>query len=185
MAAALDILPSLMKHISTIALLSLAVAGGVSAAEPTEKPHQGSAEFERMKGLVGTWKGTANMGQGDTEITLHYRLVSGGTAIEERIFEGTPHEMVTMYFDQHGKLALTHYCMLGNRPGMVLKSSDEKTLHFDFDAACGVDDKSEMHMHSLAITFEGPDSITQDWKMFQDGKVKETTHPFILKRVKT
>jgi hypothetical protein len=49
------------------------------------------------------------------EFTVEYRLVSGGSVIEERIFAGTPKEMVTMYHDQHGKLALTHYCILGTR----------------------------------------------------------------------
>jgi hypothetical protein len=170
-----------MKRLSLFALLTLA-ASGLLAGQP-DQPHQNSPEFERMKTLVGTWKGTADMGQGPMEITVEYRLVSGGSAIEERIFEGTPHEMVTMYHDRKGKLALTHYCMLANQPGMLLKSSDEKSIHFDFDATCGVDPKSEMHMHSLALTFENPDTIIQDWKLFENGKTKES-HPFTLKRVK-
>jgi len=172
----------LMKRLCFVTALLL-VAPGWVAAGPTDKLHQGSAEFERMKSLVGSWKGKADMGQGPMEFTVEYRVVSGGSAIEERIFAGTPKEMITMYHDQHGKLALTHYCMLGNRPGMVLKSAEPKTLHFDFDAACGVDEKSEMHMHSLSITFEDPDTIVQDWKLYEDGKMKDS-HPFTLKRVK-
>ena len=73
--------------------------------------------------------------------------------------------------------------MLANQPGMLLKSSDSKTLQFDFDASCGLDPKSQMHMHSLTITFEKPDTITQDWKLFEKGEAKES-HPFTLKRVK-
>jgi len=136
-----------------------------------------------MKTLVGTWKGKADMGQGPMEFTVEYRLVAGGSALEERIFAGTPKEMLTMYYDQNGKLALTHYCMLGNRPGMLLESSDAKTIKFDLDATCGLDAKSQMHMHSLAITFENADTVTQDWKLFDDGKPKDS-HPFTLKRVK-
>jgi hypothetical protein len=90
---------------------------------------------------------------------------------------------LTIYHDRKGKLALTHYCMLGNQPGMALKSADSKSLKFDFDPKCGVDDKSEMHMHALTITFDDADTITQDWKLYQDGKMKES-HPFTLKRVK-
>ncbi len=152
-------------------------------AQQPGNPPTASAEFERMKALVGTWKGKADMGQGMMEFTVEYRLVSGGSAIEERIFAGTPKEMITMYHDQHGKLALTHYCMLGNRPGMVLKSSNPKTIQFDFDATCGVDATTETHMHSLAITFESDDTVTQDWSMFENGKGKDK-HPFTLKRVK-
>ena len=153
------------------------------SAEQGDRPQQTSAEFARMKTLVGTWKGKADMGQGLMEFTVEYRLVAGGSVLEERIFVGTPKEMVTMYHDQHGKLALTHYCMLGNRPTMVIKSSDDKTLKFDFDETCGIDAKTEMHMHSLWISFNDADTITQNWRMFIDGKASEE-HPFTLRRVK-
>jgi len=171
-----------MKTLCITTLLLLAVSGQLLAGEPKATP-QASSEFERMKSLVGTWKGKADMGQGPTEFTVEYRLISGGSAIEERIFAGTPKEMVTMYHDRKGKLSLTHYCMLGNQPGMLLKSADAKTIKFDFDPKCGVDAKSEMHMHALTITFEDADTIVQDWKLFADGKPKDS-HPFTLKRVK-
>jgi len=171
----------IIKQLSLFAL-ALIISSGPLWAQP-DKNYQGSPEFERMKALVGTWKGKTDMGQGPMEMTVEYRVISGGSAIEERIFAGTPKEMVTMYHDKNGKLALTHYCMLANRPGMLLESSNAKTLRFDFDPACGVDAKSEMHMYSLSITFEGPDTIVQDWKLFEDGKNKDS-HPFTLKRVK-
>ena len=124
------------------------------------------------------------MGQGPMEMTVEYKLVSGGSVIEERIFAGTPKEMVTMYHDRKGKLSLTHYCMLGNQPGMLLKSSDEKKLAFDFDPTCGLDANSGMHMHSLVITLTDADTIMHDWKLFENGKAKES-HPFTFKRVKS
>lgn len=170
------------RTLSIVVLLSLAVASRLLAGPP-EKPQRGSAEFERVKSLVGAWKGKADMGEGPMEFTVEYRLVAGGSAIEERVFAGSPKEMVTMYHDKKGKLSLTHYCMLGNRPGMLLKSSDDKTLNFDFDATCGVDDKAEMHMHSLSIKFDDADTITQNWQLFENGKAKDS-HPFALKRVK-
>jgi hypothetical protein len=157
-------------------------AQSIVAGQPGT-PYKGSPEFERMKSLVGTWKGTHDMGQGPMELAVEYRLVAGGSTLEERFFAGTPMEMVTMYHDQHGKLALTHYCMLHNQPGMLLKSSDAKTLSFDFDKTCGVD-KSSTHMHSLVFTFQDADSISQDWKLYENGKAKDS-HPFTLKRVKS
>lgn len=173
---------SVMRLVGLVPFFMAAVSAPLIAAEH-DKVYKGSPEFERMKSLAGTWKGKADMGQGPREMTVEYRIISGGSAVEERIFEGTPQEMVTIYHDKNGKLALTHYCMLANRPAMLLESSDGKTLHFDFNATCGIDAKSEMHMHSLAITFEGPDSIVQDWKLFEEGKAKDS-HPFKLKRVK-
>lgn len=172
-----------MNKLPIIAVLLLAVSGRLGAGEAA-KGQSSSAEFERMKTLVGTWKGRTDMGQGPMDFTVEYRLVSGGSAIEERIFAGTPKEMVTMYYDHHGKLGLTHYCMLGNRPGMLLKSSDAKMINFDFDPKCGVNAKSEMHMHALSITFDNPDQITHNWKLYEDGKPKEGV-PFTLKREKS
>src|SRR5712672_4697508 len=137
----------------------LLAAPALPAADQPAKPYQGTPEFERMKALVGTWKGNADMGQGPMDFTVEYRLVSGGSAIEERIFAGTPKEMVTMYHDRKGRLQLTHYCMLGNQPGMLLKSADAKTIKFDFDPKCGLDEKSGMHMHALTISFDAADTI--------------------------
>ena len=165
-----------------LVLSAVMVTFSLSAAQPAP-PYQGSPDFERMKSLVGTWKGTHDMGRGPMEMTVEYRLVAGGSTVEERIFAGTPMEMVTMYHDQHGKLALTHYCMLHNQPGMLLKSSDAKKISFDFDKTCGVDKKAA-HMHSLIITFKDADNISQDWKLYENGKAKES-HPFDLKRVRS
>ena len=166
-------------------LAVLAAASLVRAADgPDHKSYKGSAEFEKMKSLVGTWKGKMDMSNGPTDMTVVYTLTSGGSAIEERISPGTPHEMVTMYHDKNGKLSLTHYCVLANRPGMLLKSADGKSLKFDFDPTCGVDEKSEMHMHALTLTFEGPDTIQQDWQLYEGGALKDS-HPIKLTRVKS
>src|SRR5688572_27484837 len=126
------------------AILLLTAALGTQAGE-APKPQPASAEFERMKSLVGTWKGTVDIGQGPVEMVAEYRLLAGGSVLEERVFAGTPNEMITMFFDKEGKLALTHYCMMGNRPAMVVKSADSKSIHFKFDPACGIDVKKESH----------------------------------------
>src|SRR4051812_19731243 len=110
-----------MKLVSVLfALLILAL--NLTAGESGAPAYQGSAELAKLKTLAGTWKGTHDMGKGPVEVTVVYRVVAGGSAVEERIFPGTPEEMVTMYYDKQGKLSLTHYCMLHNQPGLLLKS---------------------------------------------------------------
>jgi len=163
--------------------LMMATAVWLHAEEPG-KAKQGSPEFERIKSLVGTWKGKTDIGQGPIDITVKYRLLAGGSVVEDRVFAGTPNELVTMYYDQGGKLAMTHYCMMGNRPGMLLKSSDEKTIKLDFDATCGVNPAKESHMHALSIRFDDADTITTSCKAIMEGKEMEE-HPTTLKRVKT
>jgi hypothetical protein len=155
-----------------------------SKADAKAEPKKGSAEFERMKTLVGAWKGTTDMGQGPIDMTITYRLLAGGSVLEEKVFAGTPNEMVTMYYDQNGKLAMTHYCMFGNRPGMLLKSSDDKSIKLDFDKSCGIDPLKESHMHALTITFDDANTITSSCKGIIDGK-EMPDHPVVLKRVKS
>lgn len=170
----------------TWAALSLAAALWANAEDAKPAPPQPkpvSAEFERMKALVGSWAGKVDMGQGPIDMTVTYRLIAGGSVLEERVFAGTPNEMTTMYFDKGGKLAATHYCMLGNRPQLNLKSADAKSLTFDFDATCGINVRKESHMHSMKIVFDDADTITTSCGAFMDGK-EVPEQETVLKRVK-
>src|SRR5688572_832016 len=173
-----------MKTKLTIICGVIAVALCLGNTAESEAPKKGSPEFERMKTLVGTWKGTTDMGKGPIEMTVQYRLLAGGTVLEERVFPETPMEMVTMYYEKNGKLAMTHYCILGNRPSMTLKSSDETTLQFDFDPSCGINTKTEMHMHALTLRFDNADTITTECKSLANVQEQESK-PCTLKRVKS
>ncbi len=173
------------KIILVCAATLLAGSIALRADEPVNmNSKKDSLEFARLKTLVGTWKGTADMGQGPMDMTVQYRLLAGGSVLEERVFAGTPNEMVTMYYEKGGRLGLTHYCIMGNRPGMLLKSSDDNTLKFDFDATCGLDPTKESHMHALTIRFDDPDTITTTCKAIIGGKESED-HGTTLKRIKS
>src|SRR4051812_31845240 len=98
------------KITSFCAALFLTTSAWLTAGEPVTSK-AASPEFERMKTLVGAWTGKTDFGQGLTDFTIQYRLIAAGSVLEERALAGTPNEMVTMYYDKDGKLALTHYCM--------------------------------------------------------------------------
>jgi hypothetical protein len=170
------------KLISASLLLSASL---FAATDEPAKTKPASPEFEKMKSLVGTWSGKTDMGEGPVEMTIRYRLIAAGSVIEERCMEGTPNEMVTMYFDnKDGKLALTHYCMMGNQPAMNVKSSDAKSITFDFDPTrTTIDPKKESHMHGMTIRFENADTISSSCKAIMDGK-EMPEHATVLKRVK-
>jgi hypothetical protein len=170
------------KYTAVCTAVLLASSLWLNAGE-AGKARTSSPEFERMKTLVGTWTGKTDMGQGTIDMTVQYRLLAAGTVIEERCFPGTSNEMVSMYYDQNGKLAMTHYCIMGNRPQMRLKSSDNKTIKFDFDKACGINPKKESHMHALTITFDDADTITTSCQAIVDGK-EMAECPTTLKRAK-
>src|SRR5690242_4649257 len=87
------------KITALLTALILAASLGANAGE-TEKAKASSPEFERMKTLVGSWTGKCDMGQGPVDLNIQYRLLAGGSVLEERCFAGTPNEMVTMYYDK-------------------------------------------------------------------------------------
>jgi hypothetical protein len=148
--------------------------GALRAAAQEEKPYVGSEAFERMKQLVGSWEITMDMGKGPMKMKASYKLTAGGSAIVETIFEGTPHEMVTVYYDNpKHKLNMTHYCMLRNQPKMALKSAKPNELMFDLSKSSDIKVAKEGHMHSLTMTFNGNDKMVQHWTRFESGKKKE------------
>lgn len=171
------------KITTLFGIMLLAISGWLNADEPG-KAKAGSPEFERMKTLVGTWSGKCDMGQGPVDMKITYRLIAAGSVLEERIAPGTPMEMLTMYFDKAGKLAATHYCVLGNQPALALKAADAKSITLDFDGSCcTINPAKESHMHATTIQFDDADTITTKCQAMVDGK--ETPNcTTTLKRVK-
>ena len=152
------------------------VSGGLAkvyAGDMNMPAYEGSAEFQRLKGLAGVWQGSEVKGDKEEKIDVEYQVVSNGSAVMEKLFPGTPHEMVTVYYDKKGKPAMTHYCAVGNRPQMDMVSSDETQMKFDLAGSSDIDAAQEAHMHTLTISFIDPDHIEQRWQMYQDGKAGE------------
>ena len=149
--------------------------GGAPMMPP---PHMGSPELERLKEIVGRWEGKSSMGKGGEEmdIAVEYYTIANGSAVVERNFPGTPMEMMSVYHDRGGELAMTHYCMLGNQPQMTLESTGESTLSLSF--AGGVEDEEAPHMRGLTISFDGPDKMSQAWTMVEGGEKHDNTVAF-------
>jgi len=160
--------------------LGLSVAYG---GEGSSSPYSGSKGFERMKELAGVWEGTSNMPKEGEKARVEYRLSSGGSSIVETLFPGTPHEMVSVYFDNKGQLTMTHYCALRNQPRMKLQKADAQNLNFVFVGGTNMDSKKDAYMRSLTITFVDKNHIIEKWTLFAGGKEKETS-VFELSRAK-
>jgi hypothetical protein len=159
----------------TMAFLTL--ISSMALASPEHKEHKPVAmpqEFETLKKLVGTWEGTTKMGDKETPISVVYELTSAGTAITEKLGPGTPMEMVSVYHKNGKSLAMTHYCAVGNAPQMNLKKADDKSIFFEMTKPIGVSSMKEMHMHSIKLTLNSGDSLTQEWTNYENGKKKET-----------
>ena len=155
-------------------VIGLLAIGSLPAAEQGYKPYVGSEAFERMKNLAGSWESSMDKGQGPVKMIASYRITAGGSAIVETVFEGTPQEMVTVYYDNPNRqLNMTHYCMLSNHPQMALQGMKGNELAFDLTKTADIDAAKDNHMHSLTITIDGKDRMVQHWTRFEGGQKKE------------
>ena len=170
-----------MKKIILILSLTFISTQAFAGGEHEMPAIKSSLEFEKLKSLVGTWKGTS-VDRGKTEnATVEYTLTSGGSALVEKLFAGTPHEMVSVYHDTNGKLSMTHYCMLGNHPELELVSERAGAMEFDLKKNGSVDPK-EQHMHGLRIERPDENTLVQKWQCWKDGKPEGLATVISLKR---
>jgi hypothetical protein len=143
-----------------------------SKAAPADAP-DGVAAFERLKGLVGVWEVTQPTGK---KATVRYELTASGSALFEHYSDssmGAGNEMLALYHLDSGRLMLTHYCMAGNQPRMLLKRFDPATgeLDFDFLDATGLKDENAGHMRRAQFRLVDQNRYTSRWEFVENGKM--------------
>ena len=145
-----------------IVLAVMALSAGVCFAKTVP-------EFERMKSLVGEWKGTS---MGGKPATVTYTLVSDNSALMERLFVGGESEMVTMYHPDGDRLMMTHYCSAHNQPRMRSQTvaGGSKIITFDLVDVTNLSAPDAGHMKKLVVTFVDKDHFTQEWTWIEKGK---------------
>ncbi|MBM3991019.1 MAG: hypothetical protein FJ298_08425 [Planctomycetes bacterium] len=159
-----------MRLASTL-LPIVALASCASTASHTF-PATGAAEqFERLKRLEGDWVALAGEGDAPSRTRVSYRVTSGGTALVETVFCGTPHEMATVYYLDGGALALVHYC-LGNQPRMLARASAEPdVIRFEFAGGANIG-PATAHMHAAEIRFTSAARLDTRWTHWKDGRAE-------------
>ena len=154
-----------------VGVMMVVVTGAVAGEEYIHQAPPASKALDRIKALAGRWEGTAQMENGQTKpAVVEYKVTSGGSAVVETLGPGTPHEMVSVYHDDGGTLAMTHYCMLGNQPVLKLTEDEPQQMTFSLDGTRGIGSAQEMHMHGLSLTWADPDHLTQTWTSYSDGQ---------------
>ena len=151
-------------------------------AAPVVSQGENLSSFDHMKSLVGRWEG-ASIWQGHPEKNVsEYRLISHGSAVEERSFVGMPHEMISIYYPKkNGKLGLTHFCILGNHPILEEKSFEKNRLVFECVDNCGFD-PPQHHLQLLSFTFPDKDHMTHSHVAFKNGKPATKTFVMLTRK---
>jgi hypothetical protein len=148
----------------------------VHASEPTATPKPSHPAFEKLKKLEGRWSGLATWDQGgkksSVDFNITYRTTSGGKAVMETMFAGTPGEMVTMYFLEGNDLALVHYCSAGNQPKMKLETPrDSNVLSFRCLGGTNMTEQ-DSHMHWARLELLDVDHLKGSWNSMKGDKVE-------------
>jgi hypothetical protein len=128
-------------------------------------------EFEKMKSLVGEWKGIS---ADKKPATVTYTLVSDNSALMEKLAMGSESEMVTMYHPDGDHLMMTHYCSAHNQPRMRSQAvaAGSKNITFNLVDVTNLSSPDAGHMKKLVVTFADKDHFTQEWTWTQKGKEK-------------
>jgi len=157
-------------RVSRTLLVLMLLAAGCNPTVSLRSDGDGAQQLEMVRGLVGDWAQLAPDGS-DTGIFTSFRETAGGSAIEEVLFGGTDHEMVTIYHVDGGRLMLTHYCVLANQPRLVARSQQEPSaIQFDFLDGTGMDPAVDAHMHEARIEFADKDHFSAHWTSFSGGE---------------
>lgn len=177
------------RTVACVAGLGLALAGGGMAARKAvvadeiraDRAAAAQEAFDALKALEGTWMQADDTGAATEEIGSIYHVTAGGSALVETMFPGAEHEMVTIYFiDENDALCMTHYCMLGNRPGLVAAAPTPHEMEFvcSEDGCCG----DEMHMHAATIKIIDATHVSTTWGGNKDEDGHEAITFNLIKR---
>jgi len=146
----------------------LLLAGTAAVAVPSNEKAAGALAFEELKTLVGEWEGRNKSGP----VKITYTLVSGGTALMERLQPANEAEMITMYSADGDRIMVTHYCSQGNQPAMKSETLKgvAKQYSFSLVSVSGLKTPDEGHMVGLVLTMLDKDHLTQEWRYQDKGK---------------
>lgn len=142
---------------------------------------QEAALIEQMKPLAGTWEMKDDKGQ--TVTAAVFSVGSGGSAIREIMFPGSPHEMTNIYTMDGPTLLMTHYCAMGNQPHLRATAGNTPgVIALRFDSVSNLRSADEHYMGELTITIKDKNHITEEWRSFTGGKLADENVKFDLTR---
>ena len=157
-----------------------ALSMGMLAAQM--KPQAKSAAgFEQLKKLVGEWEAKSPAGP---PFTTTIRLVSNATALEETFQNSADNQMVTLYYPDGNRVAVTHYCSAGNQPRMETEATtpDQKKFDFSFLGITNLSSPGSGHMHHLVIRIADNNHFAEEWTWRENGKDHVNSFEFTRKK---
>lgn len=171
----------MIRAIKSLTLCLAVAAFAALAAHAAEPSHEmPKTDLGLLQSLVGKWQGTTPDGK---PVNISYELVSGGSAVIERIdMQGEP-AMVTVFHRDGDRFMMTHYCSMGNQPRMVATPPPGGgALSFEYVDGTNIASADAPHMHALKLDLVDHDHLTETWTLRMGGK--DQPESFKLTRAK-
>ena len=162
----------------SVFVVALLVGGAVARAEETAR-QANVKRLEALKGLAGEWVEVGKDGKPTDKVISSIRVTSAGHTVQETLFPGSDHEMVTMYHLDGDDLVLTHYCSLGNQPRLRAEpGTDVNKIAFKFVSSTNLKSPDDHHINGLTLSLEGRDHFKAAPRLFgskDDGAILSPT----------
>ena len=162
-------------HYPSLLLLTVLLATGCHApkAETSQwspKPAVASPDvMDRFRAMDGTW--TANYDNPDfPPAETKYRTIAAGSAVVETIFEGQPHEMITVIHLDGDQLRATHYCAAQNQPNLVAEAITPEVVEFATLDVTNIASPDALYMGAARYEGVDDDHVTVRWTSFEKGQ---------------
>lgn len=150
-------------------LIALATSG--RGADAPAKAAPVNPGLEKIKALAGTWVEADKDGKPTDKVVSVYKVIAGGSAVQETSFPGQPMEMMSVYHADGADLVMTHYCVLGNQPRMKADpKSPANQIKFNFAGGTNLDPAKDTHMHEATLHFTDADHIEMSGVAWVNGK---------------
>jgi hypothetical protein len=161
-----------MKLRTALSLMAAALFVVVSSLRAEEKTTPASAQrFEALKKLAGDWVKVGKDGKATGKVISSIRVTAAGSTIQETLFPGSDHEMVTMYHLDGDDLVLTHYCALGNQPRLRAEpGKNVNKIVFKFVSSTNLKSKDDHHINGATLTLVDKDHFKAEWVSCKEGK---------------
>jgi hypothetical protein len=146
---------------------------GVAATPPADEnaPPVNVRRLEALRQLAGDWVERGKDGKPTDQVVSSIRVTSAGSTVQETLFPGSDHEMVTMYHLDGDDLVLTHYCSMGNQPRLRAEPGpDVNKIVFTFVGGTNLKSKDDHHINGATLTLGGKDRFQAEWVSCKDGK---------------
>jgi hypothetical protein len=155
-----------------IFLLALVVLSGLPG--PASSETKAAPGFEKLKSLVGEWRGKDGEGK---IVEVSYSLTAGNSAVMETLKMADGISMVTLYHPDKERLMMTHYCILNNQPRMQA-SGDDRSLTFSLFDVTNLSSPNAPHMSKLVLSFPDKDHLKHEWTLRATGLDKTEVFSF-------